>query len=161
MAKASGRDKLRTEEIEVQATQLVDRVLDLAREGTVRRVIIRDQDGKALLEVPLTAGALLGSALVLMAPRLAALSAMAALLTRVTIEIVRASEEPEPNTKRGLDQDTRTPSDEVEDEGEGRDDVPQEPVAQEIPMPTEPPLTDDAGDEAHDSDEAPEGQGTD
>jgi hypothetical protein len=78
-----------TEEIEVAANELVDQVKELVAEGNVRRLIIRDVDGKLLIEIPVTAGAVAGGALVLFAPLLAALGAMAALLARVTIEVVR------------------------------------------------------------------------
>ena len=83
------KDARWTEEIEVAASELVDRVKKLIQEGNVRRLIIREADGDVILEVPLTAGAIVGSAVAVFAPLLAAVGAMAALLTRVRIEIVR------------------------------------------------------------------------
>ena len=79
-----------TEEIEVAANQLVDRVKDLVQEGNVRRLIIRTPDDKMVLEIPLSAGAAVGGVLVYFTPILAALGALAALLARVKIEIVRS-----------------------------------------------------------------------
>ncbi len=55
-----------------------------------RQVIIRNQDDEKLLEVPLTTGVVVGGAFTLLAPVLAALGAMAALLARVKVEVVRA-----------------------------------------------------------------------
>lgn len=78
-----------TEEIEIAANELVDRVKELVQEGNVRRVILRQPDGKLLLEVPLTAGAAVGGVLAVFYPVLAALGAMAALLARIKVEIVR------------------------------------------------------------------------
>ena len=81
-----------TEEIEITANELVDRVKELIEEGNVRRLIIRKGDGDVLLEVPLTAGVAVGGAVTLIAPVLAALGAMAALLVKVRVEIVRSDE---------------------------------------------------------------------
>ena len=82
-----------TEEVEIAANELVDRVKALLQEGNVRRVILRQPDGRLLLEVPLTAGAAVGGVLAIFYPVLAALGAMAALLARIKIEIVREEEE--------------------------------------------------------------------
>jgi len=86
----SNENRTWTEEIEVAGTQLVDRVKELVQEGNVRSVIIRKPDGQRLLVVPLTAGVAVGSVVTLFAPVLAALGALAALLTNVKIEVVRS-----------------------------------------------------------------------
>ena len=78
-----------TEQIEIAASDLVDRTKELIEEGNVRRLIIRNQDDEVLLEVPLTAGVVVGGAVTIVAPVLAALGALAALLTHVKIEVVR------------------------------------------------------------------------
>ena len=70
-----------TDQIEIAASELVETTKELVEEGNVRRLIIRNQEDEVLLEVPLTAG---------VAPVLAALGALAALLTHVKVEIVRA-----------------------------------------------------------------------
>jgi hypothetical protein len=82
-----------TEQIEVTGNQLVERFKALLEEGNVRRVIIRDGEGKTLLEIPLTVGAVIGGALALFNPWLAALGAIGGLVAKLTIEVVR--EEPE------------------------------------------------------------------
>ena len=82
-----------TEEIEVAASEVVDKVKELIQQGNVRRIILRQPDGDTVLEVPLTVGAVAGSVMVLFAPLLAAVGAMAALITRVKIEIVRTDAE--------------------------------------------------------------------
>ena len=78
-----------TEDIEVAGSELVDRIKELVKAGNVRKVILRTPDDKLLLEIPLTAGAVAGSVVVLIAPVLAALGAMAALLAKVKVQVVR------------------------------------------------------------------------
>ena len=78
-----------TEQIEIAASELVERTKELINEGNVRRLIIRNQDDEVLLEVPLTTGVAVGGMVTLVAPVLAALGALAALLTHVKVEIVR------------------------------------------------------------------------
>ncbi len=84
-----------TEEIEVAGAELVVRIEELVKAGNVRRVILRTPDDKLLLEIPLTAGAVAGGVVVMVAPVLAALGAMAALLAKVKIQVVR-TDKPEP-----------------------------------------------------------------
>jgi len=78
-----------SEELEVTGGQLVDRVKELIEEGNVRRLIIRNPEGRTMLEIPLTIGVVAGGALALMWPVMAALGALAALVARVRIEVVR------------------------------------------------------------------------
>lgn len=80
------------EEIEVEAEQLVKRVKDLIRAGNVRTLRIKDSKGKYLIEVPLTVGVLAGGIFALAAPTAAALSAIAGLFAKVTIEVVRETD---------------------------------------------------------------------
>ena len=92
-----------TEQIEIAGSELVDRTKELIAEGNVRRLINRNPDDEKLLEVPLTTGVVVGGAFTLLAPILAALGAMAALLARVKVEIVRtehkAEEPPNPQER--------------------------------------------------------------
>ena len=73
------------ERIQVQGAELVDRVRQLINEGNVRRIVIRNQDGQTLVELPVTVGAL-GA---LLAPMLAVVGVIAALVTRATIVVER------------------------------------------------------------------------
>jgi hypothetical protein len=77
--------KASTEEFSVNSEDLVKKVKDLVHEGNVTKIIVRDEQGKLLLELPVTAG-LIGAVL---APWLAALGAIAALVTRCTISVER------------------------------------------------------------------------
>ena len=71
---------------------MVEQLKTIVQEGNVRRLIVKKPNGDALLEVPLTAGAVVGGALVMMTPVLAALGALAALVAEVKVEIVRSEE---------------------------------------------------------------------
>lgn len=77
------------EEIEVSANGLVQKVEDLAREGRVRRLRIIEPDGDIAVDVPLTVGAIAGGAVAIAAPVLAIVGVIAALATRVKVQIVR------------------------------------------------------------------------
>src|SRR5690554_7155 len=88
--KASAKKKAieTIEEIKLAGNQLVDRVRDLIEEGNVRHVKIK-KDGKVLLELPLTVGVGAGAAAVLLTPVLAAVGALAALVTDITLVVER------------------------------------------------------------------------
>ena len=76
-------EKVRREEFRVRGEALVEKVKELVHEGNIRRILIMDNDGKTLLDIPLTLG-VLGA---LVAPQLAALGALAALVTDATIVV--------------------------------------------------------------------------
>ena len=82
-----------TEEIEVAGDQLVKRVKELAADAQVKRIRITEPDGDLVLEVPLAIGALAGGAVVLAAPLLAVIGALAAFVTKVKIEVIRDEDE--------------------------------------------------------------------
>ena len=73
------------ESFKVAAEQLVDAVRKLLHEGNVRRIVIK-QEGRSVAEFPLTVG-VVGA---VVAPVLAAVGALAAVLTDCTIEVERA-----------------------------------------------------------------------
>ena len=81
-----------TEEIEVFGNELVDQVKKLVAEGNVRRLIVRNQEGHVMIELPLTTGVAVGGVVTIMAPVLAALGALAALIAHAKIEVVRTDE---------------------------------------------------------------------
>ncbi len=96
------REHTWAEQIQVRGNDLIDSVRSLIREGNVRRIIIR-QDGRTLVEFPVTVGAL-GALLV---PSLAALGAVAALVTECTILVQRRESEDrsDPETDDGVGED--------------------------------------------------------
>ncbi len=74
-----------TEEFSIDPGQLVKKAKELLHEGNVTRIVVRDERGKLILELPITAG-LIG---VVIAPWLAALGTVAALATRCKITVER------------------------------------------------------------------------
>lgn len=79
-------EKTRTEEFRVDGEKIIAKIKELLHEGNIRRVIIKDKDGKTLMEIPVTVG-VVG---VLLAPQLAALGAIAALLSEATIVVEKS-----------------------------------------------------------------------
>jgi hypothetical protein len=77
------KKETRTEEFQVNGDLLVAKVKELVHEGNIRRIIIKDEEGKTLIEVPLTLG-VVGAVLL---PVWAALGAIAALVTSCTIVV--------------------------------------------------------------------------
>jgi hypothetical protein len=77
------QEKMRTEEFRVDGDALLAKVKELVREGKIRRVLIRSDDNKTLIDLPLPVG-VVGA---LLAPQLAALGAIAALVTHCTIVV--------------------------------------------------------------------------
>ncbi len=83
----------RFEEIKVEGSQLVDKVKELAREGKVRKISLI-KDGQVIAEFPLYLGLGGSVAAVVLIPTIAAVGAIAALVTDITVRIEReASEE--------------------------------------------------------------------
>ncbi|MBN1287311.1 MAG: DUF4342 domain-containing protein [Anaerolineae bacterium] len=85
------------EELEVAGSELVKRIEDIVEEGNARRIVIKHGE-RVLLEIPLTLAAVGGFVTALLAPQLAMLGALAALLTQVTVIVLR--EEPEKKTEK-------------------------------------------------------------
>ena len=76
-------ENFRKEEFKVEGEKLLARIKELIHAGNIRRIIIKDKDGKTLMEFPMT----FGVAGVLIAPQLAAIGAIAALITEATVVI--------------------------------------------------------------------------
>ena len=87
-----GEEKVRTEEYRVSADESVAKVKQLVQEGNVRRVIIQTEKGRTLIEFPLTVGVAAAAGVLLLAPLLAAIGALAAILTDLTIVVEREGE---------------------------------------------------------------------
>ncbi len=75
--------KFTTEEFRVEGEKLIAKIKELFHEGNIRRIIIKDKEGKTILEIPVTLG-VVGA---LIAPQLAAIGAIAALLTEATLVV--------------------------------------------------------------------------
>jgi hypothetical protein len=90
-----------TEEIELAGTQLVERIKELVAHGNIRTLRVKTPGSEQpFLEVPLTGGVVGGGVLLLAAPWLAAIGALAAIVAKVKIEIVRDADEGEGENDR-------------------------------------------------------------
>jgi len=76
-------EKIHTEEFQVKGEELLAKIKELIHQGNIRRVIIKNESGRTLIDIPLTIG-VVGALLV---PQLAAVGAIAALLTNATIVV--------------------------------------------------------------------------
>lgn len=77
--------KKTTETYQIDGEHLVEKVKELIHEGNVRRIIIKNKEGRTLIEFPLTIG-IVGA---LIAPVIAAVGAIAALVTECSIIVER------------------------------------------------------------------------
>jgi hypothetical protein len=86
-AKKSAKENAKSarEEFKVSGEKVVQKIKELIKEGNVRRIIIINEKGDTLMEIPLTF-AVVGTAL---APVLAAVGALAALIANCTIIVER------------------------------------------------------------------------
>jgi hypothetical protein len=81
----------KTEKFTVSGNEILDKIKQLIREGNIRRVRLI-HEGKTIIEIPLTVGAPVVVAGILIAPLLAAIGAFAALVTECTIEVEKIEE---------------------------------------------------------------------
>ena len=75
------KEKIKKEEFKVSGEDVVKKVKELVKEGNIRRIIIKNEEGKTLVEFPLTMG-VVGAVLL---PMWAGLGAVAAMVTNRTI----------------------------------------------------------------------------
>lgn len=78
-------DNKNSEEFKINGEELLAKVKELIKEGNIRRIIIKDDKGVSLIEIPLTFG-VVG---VLLLPVWAAIGAIAAMVTNCTLVVER------------------------------------------------------------------------
>ena len=83
-----GEKKIHTEEFELHGEAVLAKVKELLHAGNIRRITIKTEEGKTLIEIPLTVGVVVG----LVAPVLAAVGSLAALLTKCVLVIERVED---------------------------------------------------------------------
>ena len=76
-------ENVRTEEFRVNGEELLGKIKEIIHEGNIRRIIIKGKDGGVVMEIPMTLG-VVGA---LIAPQLAAIGAIAALVTEATVVV--------------------------------------------------------------------------
>lgn len=75
----------KSEQFKVYGHELLETIKKLIKKGNIQRVIIKDEKGKVMMEIPVTFAAVAAIA----APILAAVGALAALMTKCTIEVIK------------------------------------------------------------------------
>jgi hypothetical protein len=80
--------KTKFEEFRVTGGEILNKFKEVLHEGNVRRIILKDERGKTFLEVPLTVG-VVGA---IVAPLLAAVGAIAALVSNLTIIVEKVED---------------------------------------------------------------------
>ncbi len=80
--------KVRTEEFQVSGDVLLAKIKEIVHEGNIRHIAIRNEEGRTLVDIPLTLG-VVGTILL---PQLAAIGAIAALVTKCTIVVEKVEE---------------------------------------------------------------------
>jgi len=80
--------KTRTEEFQIDGDQLVAKIKELVHQGNIRRITIKNESGETLIEIPLTIG-VVGA---LLLPVVAAVGAIAALVTKCTIVLEKVAD---------------------------------------------------------------------
>ena len=78
----------RTEEFKLEGGKVLDKIKELIHQGNIRRITLKNEEGKTLIEIPLTLG-LVGAALL---PVFAAIGALAAVATRLVIAVERVED---------------------------------------------------------------------
>ncbi len=86
MPTENDNQRTRTEEFKLDGGMVLDKIKELIHQGNIRRIILKNEEGKTLIEIPLTVG-VVGVA---MLPVLAAVGAIAAVATRMTIVVEKA-----------------------------------------------------------------------
>jgi len=77
------KEKVKTEEFQVSGDEIIAKIKDLVHQGNIRRIILKNESGRTLIDIPLTLG-VVGA---LLAPQLAAIGAIAALIAKGTIVV--------------------------------------------------------------------------
>jgi hypothetical protein len=81
--------KVRTEEFKVQGEQILTKIKELIRQGNIRRISVKNEEGKTLVDIPLTVG-VVGA---LLLPQFAAVAVIVALLGNCRLVVEKTDEE--------------------------------------------------------------------
>lgn len=100
---ANEQNRRWTEEIEVAGKELLKRVQDLIKEGNVSRLILKTEKGKTFLEIPVSAGAIIGGVVTLFAPVVTVIGAVGGMMAKVKVEIVRKDVKETENSEQKAD----------------------------------------------------------
>lgn len=86
---ASSDEKVTLEEFKISGDALVAKIKELVHQGNIRRIIIKNEEGHTLIEIPMTVGVIGGVISAVFFPVLAAVGAIGAMVAHLTIVIER------------------------------------------------------------------------
>lgn len=88
--RTDAREKVTSEEFKITGDALVSKVKALIHEGNVRRIIIQNEEGRTLIEMPLNVGVIGGVIGAAVSPVIVALGAIGAMVAHLTLVIERS-----------------------------------------------------------------------
>lgn len=86
---SNSQEKIRIEEFTITGDALVAKVKEWIHQGNIRRIIIKNEEGRTLIEIPLTVGVVGGVIGATLFPVIAALGAIGALVAHLKVVIER------------------------------------------------------------------------
>lgn len=89
-AETEAQEKVTSEEFRITGDALVSKVKELIHEGNVRRIIIKNDEGRTLIEMPLNVGVIGGVIGAAVSPVIVALGAIGAMVAHLTLVIERS-----------------------------------------------------------------------
>ena len=86
---ADQAEKVTVEEFNISGDVLVTKIKELIHQGNIRRIIIKNEEGRTLIEIPMTAGVIGGVISAALFPVIAAIGVIGALVAHLTVVIER------------------------------------------------------------------------
>ncbi|MGB7248331.1 MAG: DUF4342 domain-containing protein [Phormidesmis sp.] len=90
---ADASEQVTVEEFKISGDALVARIKALIQQGNIRRIIIKNEEGEALIEIPLTVGAIGGAIGAALFPVVAAVGVIGAMVAHLSVVIERQEQE--------------------------------------------------------------------
>jgi len=90
-AEVKTEEKVSVEEFTINGNDLVAKVKELVHEGNIRRIIIKNEEGRILIEIPLTVGVVGGVLSAALFPVIAAVGVIGAMVAHLTVVIEKRS----------------------------------------------------------------------
>ena len=109
-AQTSTEQKVTVEERKISGDDLTAKVKELIHEGNIRRIIIKNEDGRTLIEIPMTVGVIGGAIGAALFPVIAAVGVIGAMVAHLTVVIERqvSADKDLPESIEGKEHETRS-----------------------------------------------------
>jgi hypothetical protein len=88
-SKTDANEKVTAEEFKISGDVLVAKIKELIAQGNIRRIIIKNEEGHILIEIPLTVGVIGGVISAALFPVVAAVGVIGAMVAHLTVVIER------------------------------------------------------------------------